>query len=79
MNEVDMEENADRGCLIFRAGNCEQKEEVIKTKFEIMFYVKNKSFLTPMQSMEAKMCGEWERMSVTEEIRLANVCMDLLQ
>lgn len=79
MTQNDMEEYADMGCMIFRTEMCEQKETPIKTQIEMIFCAGNNNFLFGTGSIEAKMHGEWEKMPVTEEVRLVSVCMDLLR
>ena len=79
MTQSDMEEYAHMGCMIFRTERCEQKETPIKTQFEMSFCVGNSSFLFGTGNIEAQMHGEWEKMPVTEEVRLVSVCMDLLR
>lgn len=79
MNQTDMQEYAHMGCMIFRTELCEQKETPLKTKFEITFYAGNNHFLFGTGDIEATMSGEWEKMPVTEQVRLVSVCMDLLQ
>lgn len=79
MNETKMEEIADRGCIVFHAKHCEQKKGITKTEFKLFLDVKSRPFLNMIQSTEVKMSGGWERMPVTEEIRLASVCIELLQ
>lgn len=79
MTQTDMQEYAHTGCMIFRPDLCEQKETPVETQFEIIFYAGNNSFLFGTGEIEAKMCGEWDKMPVTEEVRLVSVCMDLLQ
>lgn len=79
MTQADMQEYAHVGCMIFQTEMCEQKETPIKTQFEITFYGENNSFLFGTGNIEAKMCGEWDKMPVTEEVRLMSICMNLLR
>ena len=79
MEETAMEEYAHMGCMIFRTEVCEQKETLAKIQFEITFFAGNSAVLFGTGGVEAQMCGEWEKMPVTEEVRLGSVCMDLLR
>ena len=79
MTQSDMEKYAHRGCMIFQTELCEQKETPIKTQFEIIFCAGNSSLVFGTGNIEAQMHGEWQRMPVTEEVRLVSVCIDLLR
>lgn len=79
MSEEEMEEKADSGCLFFRAGNCEQKNALTKTEFKMIFSIHAGSFWDNIQTTEIGMYGEWNKLPVMEEIRLASVCMELVQ
>lgn len=79
MTQTDMEQYADMGCMLFQTKMCEQKETFVKTQFEIVFCAGNNDFLFGTEEIEATMCGEWEKMSVTEEVRLVSMCMNLLR
>ena len=79
LNEEEMEEKADSGCLFFKTGNCEQENKLTKTEYEIKFYLHKGSFWDGIQITELQMRGEWDKLPVTEEIRLASIGMELLQ
>lgn len=79
MTQTDMEQYANMGCMLFQTERCEQKETVVKTQFEIVFCAGNSKVLFGTGSIEAKMCGEWENMPVTEEVRLVSMCLNLLR
>ena len=79
MTESDMEAYANRGCILFQQKTCEQRETPIKIQFEITFHAKNGSLLFEEDEIETQMCGEWEKMCVTENVRLISTCMDLLR
>ena len=78
ITEQDMEVYANMGCMMFQTETCEQKETPLKVQFEMIFHAGNNRFLFETGKIEAKMYGEWEKMSVTEEIRLVNTCIELL-